>query len=71
MKLTPEFLIRVNYKSGIQEEFWVREFTIKPDGSLSWWCAGSHPVPISISNSNIESVWQVKVRYRFRPTGGE
>lgn len=67
MKLTPEFLIRINYKSGIQEEFWASEFTYDGAGSYTW-----HPVgkfsnrPLKMNVDEIESVWQAKARYRFR-----
>lgn len=69
MKLTPEFLIRINYKSGHSEQFWAKEFGISPENNIKWTCAGSYPAPLAITMGdikNIESIWQVKVRYRFR-----
>lgn len=66
MKLTPEYLVRVNYKSGIQEEFWVTEFAVK-GGSYSWTPASAvGPKPVQMNVDAIESVWQLKIRYRFR-----
>lgn len=66
MKLTPEFLIRVNYTSGIQEEFWVSHFSIK-GGSYSWTTVAlGGPKPIQMNVDAIESVWQLKSRFRFR-----
>ena len=54
-----KYLIRVNYESGIQEEFWYKSFTIKGD---TWeWEAVSPPKtkPILMNVDKVESVWQL------------
>lgn len=54
-----KFLIEVNYKSGIQKQFWVYKFRIN-DGQWTW-----DPVdptnnsPILMNVDEVESVWQV------------
>lgn len=59
------FLMRINYKSGISQEFWCTEFTRNNNGSLSWTSIPGLLYPISIACSeldNIESIYQVKAR---------
>ena len=60
--MTTEYLIRINYKSGIQEEVWVTEFTISMD-TYSW-CESSSTKKsiIDLGVDNIESVYQLDTR---------
>jgi hypothetical protein len=48
----------VNYKSGIQEEFWCTYFTIKGD-EYTWTTISNGNRPLGLKADNIESVWQV------------
>jgi hypothetical protein len=60
-----EYLIRVNYKSGKIEEFWVKKFSYTKDsrGIRFNWTASSIGVgPIYIGTDEIESVWKVGAR---------
>ena len=69
-----KFFIRVNYKSGIQEEFWVKDFKTESnqDGlsSVEWTLCFDEkndpegyksPRPVTIGVDNIESIWQLKI----------
>ena len=61
--MATKFLIRVNYTSGIQEEFWCKEFEIR-GRNYSWEPlnpAGPKPLKLDTSSGNdqIESVWQL------------
>jgi hypothetical protein len=56
-----EFKVRVNYKSGIQEEFWCTDF-VRKDAVTSWTAIHLSMKPISIAHDNIESIWQVGIR---------
>ena len=62
--MKPYFKVRVNYKSGIQEEFWCEKFSIK-GAQYSWTYADKGMNPIKIGVDDIESVWQVGVKYRL------
>jgi len=53
------YKIRVNYKSGIQEEFWVKEFSIKND-NWKWVSFDIIKSPIYMNVDEIESVWQLE-----------
>jgi|GEM_PF-3010856 len=56
------YKIRVNYKSGIQEEFWVKEFHISRDeviNKVEWLHNSDECKPLFIGVGSIESVWQV------------
>lgn len=64
MNIQQQFKIRINYKSGIQEECWVSSFTI--EGGRYSWCPVTHTMkPILMGTENIESVYQVGVRKRI------
>jgi hypothetical protein len=55
--------VRINYKSGISEEFWAwkLEITRNPNGGISEikWEFVSNIKPTFINVEEIESVWQV------------
>jgi hypothetical protein len=52
------YKIKVNYVSGISQEFWVKSFKI--DGEIyTWQSVSSINKPIEIRADAIESVWQV------------
>ena len=53
-----KFRIRVNYKSGISEEFDVYSFSINGD-VYNWEPVHITEKPILIGVDDIESVWQV------------
>lgn len=55
------FLVRVNYKSGIQEEFWCTKFNVQ-NNQYTWEAAFYSDVtrPVVINPDNIESVWQIR-----------
>jgi len=58
------FTVRVNYKSGLQEEFECTEFSVEKSGgglSLEWLAHGDKR-PLMISPDDVESVWQLDVR---------
>lgn len=59
-----QYKVRINYKSGIQEEFWCKAFEIK-GGQYSWTYVDKRMNPIKIGVEEIESVWQVGIRYRL------
>ena len=59
-----EYLIRVNYDSGISEEFWVEKFEFKetPYGAEYNWKPANADGPKPIQLGQVESVWQLKTR---------
>lgn len=59
-----KFKIRILYKSGSSEEFWVKKFTVNQDGSMKWITYNTIKMPLSIATdiTDIEAVWQVAVR---------
>ncbi len=61
LKFQKQYLVRVNYKSGIQEEFWCTEFNIK-SRTYSWDPVGKNP--LQLGADNVESVWVLNQRYR-------
>ena len=64
--LTKQFLVRINYRSGISEEFWVKNFTYTPGQRATWDRANySSPYPHHLGIDDIESVWVVKTRWRL------
>lgn len=56
-----EFLIRIVYKSGNTQEFWVKSFTYE-HGSYKWHNADEVHHPIDLGGSEIAAVWQVGAR---------
>lgn len=54
------FKIRMRYKSGASEDFWVKSFSYN-DGEWSWESLKSGNRPIKMGVDDIESVWQVDV----------
>jgi hypothetical protein len=69
-----QHLVRILYKSGNSQEFWVTDFSIKNGyaGSLtySWTTAGTclanYPRPVSMGIDHIEAVWQLRTRKRLK-----
>jgi hypothetical protein len=60
--MTTEYLIRINYKSGIQEEVWVTEFSIK-GGSYSWnYKESENKKILQFGADSVESVYQLDAR---------
>lgn len=65
------YTVRINYKSGIQEEIECLEFTVSKEDSktrFSWklppkW--GKRPIQLFSDDQCIESVWQVKEKKRW------
>lgn len=55
------FLIRINYKTGIQEEFWVTNFSVS-GGKWEWTPYMDSKKPILLYIENIESVWQIDTK---------
>ena len=53
-----QFKVRVNYKSGISEEFWCYGFTFR-SGEVTWTPVDDNKKPIFIGIEPIESVYQV------------
>lgn len=69
-KEDPKFLykVRINYRSGIQEEFWCLDFSYGPNsrgiGTYNWTLPTtpySSEMPVQIGPSDIESVWIVEI----------
>jgi predicted component of type VI protein secretion system len=63
--IKPKFLVRINYKSGHSEEFWVWKFEFKINGDnkeFKWVSAGGNK-PTYMNVSEVESVWCAKTRY--------
>jgi len=63
--LKQRFLVRINYKSGIQEEFWTyylwRHFENGVFKELKWeYCGNPHPDILNIDA--MESMWIIEVR---------
>jgi hypothetical protein len=56
-----KYLLEVNYKSGIQKQFWVYKFSIS-DGEWSWTSVDSANSPIKLNVDEVESVWQVGLK---------
>lgn len=54
----PRYLLRINYKSGISEEFWVTEFAIS-NGNWTWKSMSGVHHPILMGVDAVESVWQL------------
>jgi len=62
MEKNYQYLVRVNYESGIQEEFWCKSFTIK-GGTWEWESVNPHEIsPIYMNVDKVESVWQLDTR---------
>lgn len=59
-----QYKVRVNYKSGIQEEFWCKNFNIN-HGTWTWKSIDDNMKPIMINIDEVESVYQVGIRYRL------
>lgn len=60
-----KYLIRINYKSGIQEQLWCTNYDFKYDENeiTSYSLSGLNKNrPIALVLSNVESVWFVKRR---------
>ena len=62
------FLIRINYKSGITQEFWCTEFDCQKRGgeitTINWQVIPGLLMPLSIVGelTDIESIYQVEAR---------
>lgn len=56
-----QFLIKVNYKSGISHEFWVYKFSMD-NYQCTWEAVDQSNKPIIIGYDNIESVYQIGVK---------
>lgn len=52
------YLVEVNYKSGIQKQFWVYKFSIN-DGEYTWQAVDDSNKPLLMNVDEVESVWQV------------
>ena len=57
----PEYKIRINYKNGIQEEFWCTEFEIS-GGRWVWSSCSNGMKPIVLNIDTVDSVWQIGYR---------
>lgn len=56
-------LIRVRYKSGAYEDFYVRQFSIKivgGDKEVKWKLVDGAKRPMYFGLDNVESVWELK-----------
>lgn len=60
-KNTPQYLIKINYKSGISHQFWVYEFSMN-NQSCSWVAVDQLNKPLIIGFDNIESVYQIGIK---------
>lgn len=58
------YKLRINYKSGIQEEFWCSDFKIDGD-TYTWVSKNDTMKPVKIGVDCVESVWQVDYKYRL------
>lgn len=58
------FRIRVNYKSGISEEFDVTECELNSQ-EMSWKTAGVVR-PLRLNYDEVESVWQLSAKRRLK-----
>lgn len=62
------FLVRINYKSGITQEFWCTEFDLQKRGgeitTINWQVIPGLLMPLSIVGdlTDIESIYQVEAR---------
>lgn len=54
-----KYKVRINYKSGHSEEFWVYRFTVNKNGSIEWETVNPKIRPIDMGVDKIESIWQV------------
>ncbi len=67
--LRRRMLIRINYKTGIQEEFWAYWFWKQLDGNNSLsqlqWKPVNANQPFILGIDDIESVWVVETRGMF------
>lgn len=59
-----KFLIRVNYTSGLSQDFWVSEFSYKfnSSGRTLEWKHVNGTKPLFINVEAIESLWTIKTR---------
>lgn len=53
-------LIEINYKSGIQKQFWVYDFTAKGGLSHLTWESVTEDRPIVMNVDEVESVWKIR-----------
>lgn len=64
------FTIRINYASGISEEFECLEFSATFDASGTdrsiKWTSANNKRPLFIGLEKIESIWQVSSRRRLK-----
>jgi hypothetical protein len=62
-KKVDAFQIRIIYKNGVCQDFWVTEFSVTNNGmgnrSFQWKPAFSHLKPIFMGVDEIIAVWQV------------
>lgn len=56
-----EYLVRIVYKSGNIQEFWVKSFSIER-GVYTWENSDEIHRPIDLGASEIAAIWQVGVR---------
>jgi hypothetical protein len=65
-----QHLVRILYKSGNSQEFWVTKFTIKTGygGAQTYEWASAVPgfKPVSLGIDHVEAVWQMGTRKRFK-----
>ncbi len=53
-----KYLIEINYKSGIQKQFWVYDFKAK-NGTWTWTSVHEDNKPVIMNVDEVESVWQI------------
>jgi len=71
MKFTKEYLVQVNYKSGIMMTFWVEKFTIS-NKEVSWTTVEKpKQYPLMFNLDDVESTWVIDTRTRFRLKSGD
>lgn len=73
MILYTKFKVRVNYRSGIQETFWVWEMNVKTNVngvcSIKYKSVNQNrPVDVAACTEFIESVWTLETKRVFRFT---
>jgi hypothetical protein len=62
-----EFLVKINYKNGQSESFWVTSFSIEVNGGNREvkWRRSRNAQPLFLNVEEIQSVWQLKHRWKF------
>jgi hypothetical protein len=62
-----EFLVKINYKNGQSESFWVTTFSFEAKGGQREvkYRRSRDAQPLFLNVDEIQSVWQVKYRWKF------